>query len=87
MTQMKPVSSVTLLFIIISLVIIAAVSFHSVEEIHYLKSFYPHSFTVAESKDAAIVELIKVLLISLPLILIVICGLFLFRLLPRNQKN
>ncbi len=56
--------------IIISLIIITLVSFHSVWEIHYLKTFYPKSFTVAESFYASIVELIKVALISLPLVLI-----------------
>lgn len=38
--------------------VVTAVSLHSVEEIHYLKSFYPDRFSVPEA--AAEVELIKV---------------------------
>ncbi len=53
------------------IVIIALVSYHSVWEIHYLKSFYPHSFTVAEAFYAAMVELIKVALAAGPIILII----------------
>jgi len=49
---------------------IAAVSWHSVEEIHYLKTFYPARFTVEEAFWAAGVEGLKVALISFPLLLI-----------------
>jgi len=51
--------------------VVAAVSWHSVQEIHYLKTFYPDDFTVQEIFYASGVELIKVVLISLPLILII----------------
>jgi len=53
-----------------SWVVIAATSWHSVEEIHYLKRFYTGSFTVAEAGWAAIVELIKVFLTAFPLLLL-----------------
>lgn len=60
---------VTLVVALGSLMVIAAVSWHSVEEIHYLKSFFPREFSVEEAYFASKIELIKVVLISLPLIL------------------
>ena len=57
--------------IIISVIIIAAVAYHSVQEIHYLKSFFPTSFSVEQAKDASIIELVKVILIALPLMVII----------------
>jgi hypothetical protein len=57
--------------------VVTAVSLHSVEEIHYLKSFYPARFSVLEAAAAARVELIKVSLVAFPLLLIVIVCLFL----------
>lgn len=65
--------------IAISIVVIAAVSWHSVEEIHYLKTFYPDSFSVEEAFYASGVELIKVFLIGLPLFLVMGLGLYLLR--------
>ncbi len=62
-----------------SLVIITAVSWHSVEEIHYLKTFYPKSFTVEESFYATLVEFIKIHIISLPLVVIIVLSLYLLR--------
>ena len=62
--------------ITICIIVIAAVSWHSVEEIHYLKTFYPKEFTVEEAFFASGVELIKVILISLPLFFIIGLGLY-----------
>jgi hypothetical protein len=45
-----------------------AVCLHSVQEIHYLKSFFPRHFTVEEAFYAAATELIKVIIIGLPII-------------------
>lgn len=56
----------------IGVVVIALVSWHSVQEIHYLKSFYPRSFTVVEAGWAAVVELVKVTLISFPILLTIV---------------
>lgn len=53
------------------LIFVSLVSFHSVQEIHYLKTFYPPTFTVEEAYYATIVELIKVFLISFPIILLI----------------
>ena len=58
------------------LVVIAAVSWHSVEEIHYLKTFYPETFTVEEAYYASKVELVKVAIISLPLVVVIMAGLY-----------
>lgn len=58
-------------------IIIAAVSFRSVEEIRYLKTFYPGSFTVEEAFYAALVEFIKIHIISLPLMVIILLAAFL----------
>lgn len=68
---MKPyLQFLILLLMFISIMVIAAVSWHSVEEIHYLKTFYPKQFTVEEAFYASGVEFIKVILIGLPLFLL-----------------
>jgi len=62
-----------------SVAAILAVCLHSLDEIHYLKSFFPTHFTVQQAFYAAAIELIKVLIISLPLVLIVVVCLRLVR--------
>ena len=62
--------------ITICIFVIAAVSWHSVEEIHYLKTFYPKEFTVEEAFYASGVELIKVILVGLPLCFVIGLGLY-----------
>ena len=47
------------------------ICFHSVEEIHYLKSFFPETFTVQEAFYASAVELIKVMIIGIPFLLFI----------------
>jgi hypothetical protein len=75
---MKPiVRTILLAAVAVCLIVISAVSFHSVEEIHYLKSFYPGSFTVPGAAAASVVELIKVCLVAFPLFLIILVCLFL----------
>ena len=68
----------------ISLFVISAVCWHSVEEIHYLKTFFPRQFSVEEAFYAAGVELIKVVIISVPFIGIMIIGLCLLLFYKRN---
>ena len=81
------IRDIILITIIIACVIIVTyVSFHSVWEIHYLKSFYPRSFTVTEAGYAAIVELIKIALISFPLVIIIILCLILIILAVKKEK-
>ena len=66
-----PKTVVLVLTVFIAIAIIGAVCWHSVEEIHYLKSFFPDNFTVQESFYASGIELIKIIIISLPLVLII----------------
>lgn len=65
--------------IVICIVIVSAVCWHSLGEIHYLKTFYPKHFTVEEAFYASAVELIKVLIIALPLFLLIAVILYLLR--------
>jgi hypothetical protein len=60
--------------VVISIIIVSAVCWHSVAEIHYLKSFYPQQFSVEEAFYASAVELIKVLIISIPFFFIIVTG-------------
>lgn len=69
----------------LAVVAIGAVCLHSLEEIHYLKSFFPRSFTVQEAFYASAVELIKVFIIALPLLLIISVSLFFLR--QRHNKK
>ncbi len=73
--------------IAICIVVIAAVSWHSVEEIHYLKTFYPKQFTVEEAYYASGVELIKVILIGLPLFLVMGAGFYLLRYFKKDAES
>jgi hypothetical protein len=45
--------------IAIAVAALTAICYHSIEEIHYLKSFFPGEFTVEEAFYASAVELIK----------------------------
>jgi hypothetical protein len=69
----------------LAVVAIGAVCLHSLEEIHYLKSFFPRTFTVQEAFYASAVELIKVIIIALPLLLIISVSLFFLR--QRDNKK
>ncbi len=71
--------------IAISIIVIAAVCWHSVQEIHYLKSFYPKQFTVEEAFYASAVELIKVLIIGVPFFFITVTGLWLLQYWKRDH--
>lgn len=74
---MKPLWRSVIAFVLtVCMVVIAAVSWHSVEEIHYLKTFYPKTFTVEEAFYASGVELVKVILIAVPLILVIGIALY-----------
>ena len=84
--MMQPWRGLILSAVGISIVVIAAVSWHSVEEIHYLKTFYPKQFTVGEAFYASGVELIKVILIGLPLFLVIGAGLYLLRYCKKDAE-
>lgn len=74
-----------LLFILVCVLIISAVSWHSVEEIHYLKSFYPAALSVENAFYAAWVEVIKIHIISLPLLTIILICAFLLWLYKKGE--
>ena len=77
---MKRIPPVLLLSVIAGcLIIVSAVCWHSVEEIHYLKSFFPKQFTVEEAFYASKVDLVKIAIISFPLILIIGISLYFLR--------
>jgi hypothetical protein len=77
---MKRIPPVLLLSVIAGcLIIVSAVCWHSVEEIHYLKSFFPKQFSVEEAFYASKVELVKIAIISFPLILIIGISLYFLR--------
>ena len=76
--------AVILSVVSISLFVITAVCWHSMEEIHYLKTFFPRQFSVEETFYASGVELIKVVIISIPFIGIIITGLCLLLFYKRN---
>jgi len=70
--------------ILASFIFLVLVINHSVYEIHYLKSFFPGTFTVEQAKDAAIVEFVKVIFISIPVFIIIWISL---NLLGRRQPK
>jgi hypothetical protein len=72
--------------IAISIFVIFAVCWHSVQEIHYLKTFYPKHFSVEEAFYASAVELIKVIIICLPFILVMVCGIRLLCCLKKDER-
>jgi hypothetical protein len=74
------------LAIVMSILIVAAVCYHSLEEIHYLKSFYPKQFTVEEAFYASGVELIKVVVIGVPFFLVLWVSLCLLKTLSDKDK-
>ena len=76
--MIKHPKTVLLLIVFIAIGLVGAVCWHSVEEIHYLKSFFPESFTVQQAFYASVIELIKIIIISLPLVLIIFTCLHLF---------
>lgn len=70
---------------ILGAVVFTAVCWHSVEEIHYLKSFFPKHFSVQEAYYATAIELIKVIIIGMPIVLIIVVGSYLLRHINREH--
>lgn len=56
---------------VVGLAVISGVCWHSIEEIHYLKSFFPKQFTVQEAYYASNIELIKVAIICFPVLVVI----------------
>ncbi|HJZ04636.1 MAG TPA: hypothetical protein VJ327_02095 [Patescibacteria group bacterium] len=61
----------------VGLAVISGVCWHSIEEIHYLKSFFPKQFTVQEAYYASKIELIKIAIICFPILIIIGISLYL----------
>ena len=76
-----------MLLIASALATTTAVCLHSLEEIHYLKTFFPRAFSVEEAFYAGGLELIKVVFITIPLLLLIIVCLFLLRQWRDNSKK
>ena len=75
----KPYSIFLFAIIMFGVVIFSAVCWHSVGEIQYLKSFFPNKFSVEEAYYASAVELIKVIVIALPIIMVIAISLYVLR--------
>lgn len=69
--------------VIICLLTLFGVARHSVDEIHYLKRFYPAHFSVEEAYYASKVELIKVVITAIPIVVLIFTTLFI---LKRRKK-
>lgn len=50
-------------------IILAFICAHSIEEIHYLKGFFTREFDTNQASLAASVELVKVVIIMIPMVL------------------
>lgn len=68
-----------LCLVVLAILALAAVCLHSLEEIHYLKSFFPRNFSVEQAFYAGLLELVKVTIIALPLLVIIAVCLFFLR--------
>ena len=68
--------ALSLVIIVAGLAVISGVCWHSIEEIHYLKSFFPKQFTVQEAYYASRIELIKLAIISFPVLVIIGISLY-----------
>jgi len=67
----------SLVLIVAGLAVISGICWHSVEEIHYLKSFFPKQFTVQEAYFASKIELMKIAIICFPVLIIIGISLYL----------
>ena len=77
---MKRIHAILLIgLMVVCLIIISAVCWHSDEEIHYLKSFFQKQFSVEEAYYASKIEMIKIATISFPLILIIGLSMYFLR--------
>lgn len=74
---MSKIASVSVgVAICVGLLYLSAVCWHSVGEIHYLKTFYPSTFDLDQAYLASRIELIKVAILSFPVIAAIAVALF-----------
>lgn len=79
---------ILILLIATALAATTAVCVHSLEEIHYLKTFFPRTFSVEEAFYAGALELFKVVIITIPLLLlIIVCLVFLHQCRANSKKG
>jgi len=64
---------------VLGIVVFSAVCWHSIDEIHYLKSFFPKQFNMQEAYFATAIELIKVIIIGMPIVLVICVSLYFWR--------
>ncbi len=81
----KACSVLLLALIILGIILFSAACWHSVGEIHYLKSFFPFKFTVEEAFYASAVELIKIIIIGLPILLVLATSLYMLRSFKKDR--
>lgn len=62
--------------VLICLFTLFGTAMHSVDEIHYLKRFYPAHFSVEEAYYASKVELIKNIITAIPLTILIFASLY-----------
>lgn len=72
---------------VLALLTLTAVCLHSLEEIHYLKTFLPSTMTVQQACYAGVLEIIKLGVIALPLILLTGLCLFFYHQLSRDKTK
>lgn len=70
----------------LSMLFIFAVCLHSVDEIHYLKAFFPQQFTVEQAYYASVIELIKIIILCFPFLILIYTSLAMLRQYPNKQS-
>jgi hypothetical protein len=75
----NPYSGIIFSITILGIVVFSVVCWHSIEEIHYLKSFFPRQFNMQEAYYAAAIELVKVMIIGMPIVLVISVCLYFWR--------
>jgi len=68
------------------LIAISAVCWHSVGEIHYLKTFFPKQFSVEDAFYASKIEFVKIAILSFPLLLIIGISLYILRCFGKDSE-
>ena len=81
----KTCSTIILSIMTLGIFVFSAVCWHSISEIHYLKSFFPRQFSVQDAYYASAIELIKVIIIGLPILFITASGIYLLRHFSRER--
>lgn len=74
-TMKNGYSKIIIGIIIFGIALFTAVCWHSIAEIHYVKSFFPMQFSVQDAYYASAIELIKIVIIGLPIVLVIAVGL------------